>query len=201
MYLGRCEFGACGPEDLKAMTSRARGAVDALVNSRGRSTEHLLVGLGVTAAAVLGSALVAWLNAPTPDHPKIYAEYEALKQPAFKPPRPVFSAVWPPLFLALTISGLRVWNAPRSAARSQALTLWGVVQALNALWMALGPQRLGGQLATAVTSLGIAAAYVWRARQVDAPAARMVAPYVGWIGFAGALTEELWRKNPKPTIH
>jgi len=76
------------------------------------------------------------------------------------------------------------------------------VQALNALWMALGPGKLGGQLAAAVASLGTSAAYVWRARRVDAPAARMVAPYVGWIGFANVLTEELWRKNAaKPTIH
>lgn len=183
------------------MSSRMRGAVDNLANSRGRSTEHLLVGLGVTAAAVLGSAIVARLNAPTADNPEIRERYEALDQPAFKPPRPVFSLIWPPMFLALTVSGLRIWNAPRSPARTQALTLWGVVQALNAIWMALGPGRLGGQLATAVTSLGTALAYVWRARRVDPPAARLVAPYVGWIGFANVLTEELWRKNPKPTLH
>jgi tryptophan-rich sensory protein len=183
------------------MTSRVRGAVDSLANSRGRSTEHLLVGLGVTAAAVLGSAMVARLNAPTPDNPKVYAKYQALKQPSFTPPRSGFALIWPPLFLALTISGLRIWNAPKSPARTQALTLWGVVQALNALWMALGPRRLGGQVVTAVTSLGTSAAYVWRARRVDPPAANMVAPYVGWIGFANVLTEELWRKNPKPTIH
>jgi tryptophan-rich sensory protein len=24
-----------------------------------------------------------------------------------------------------------------------------------------------------------------------------VAPYVGWIGFANVLTEELWRRNPQ----
>jgi tryptophan-rich sensory protein len=182
------------------MASRVRGAVDDLANSRGRSTEHLLIGLGVTAAAVLGSALVARLNAPIADN--ALADDEALEQPRFKPPRAAFATVWPALFLALTLSGLRIWNAPKSPARTQALTLWGVVQALNALWMALGPGRLGGQLATAVASLGTAAAYAWRARQVDAPAARMVAPYVGWIGVANVLTEELWRKNAaKPTIH
>jgi benzodiazapine receptor len=184
------------------MTSRMRGAVDSLANSRGRSTEHLLVGLGVTTAAVLGSALIARLNAPTPDNPKVRAKYQALKQPSITPPRSAFSVIWPPLFLALTVSGLRIWNAPQSPERTQALTLWGVVQALNALWMALGPGKLGGQLAAAVTSLGTSAAYAWRARRVDPPAARMVAPYVGWIGFANVLTEELWRKNAiKPTIH
>ena len=68
--------------------------------------------------------------------------------------------------------------------------------------MALGPKRLGGQLATATAALGAAGAYVWRAKRVDPPAAGMVAPYVGWIGFANVLTEELWRKNrPRPTLH
>jgi len=184
------------------MTSVMRGAVDNLANSRGRSIGHLLIGLSVTAGAVLGSAAIARLNTPTPDSRKFKGRRgRRLQQPATPPPK-AFAVIWPPLFLALTVSGLRIWNAPKSVARSQALTLWGVVQALNAVWMALGPRRLGGQLATAVTTLGTAAAYVWRARKVDAPAANLVAPYVGWIGVANVLSEELWRKNtPKPTLH
>lgn len=179
-----------------------RGALDSVANSRGRSMRHVLIGVGVTAGAVVASALIARRNAPTPDNPEVYSDFQELRKPKIQPPKAVFSLVWPPLFLALTLSGVRIWNAPRSAARSQALTLWAFVQGLNALWMALGPKRLGGQLATATAALGTAGAYAWRARQVDAPAANMVAPYVGWIGFANVLTEELWRKNPpKPTIH
>lgn len=179
-----------------------RGAVDSLASSRGRSLRRLLIGLGVTAAAVGGSALIARIIAPAEDKPEVYSDYEELQQPRIKPPRPLFSALWPPLFLMLTVSGLRIWNAPRSPQRTQALVMWSMVQALNALWMALGPRRLGGQLATATAAFGTAAGYVWRARKVDTPAADMVAPYVGWIGFANVLTEELWRKNgAKPTIH
>jgi tryptophan-rich sensory protein len=179
-----------------------RGAVDSLANSRGRSMQHVLVGVGLAAGAVALSALIARMNAPTEDNPEIYTDYEELEQPSFKPPRAVFSAIWPPLFMALTLSALRIWNAPQSRARTQALTLWAAVQALNATWMALGPRRLGGQLAAAIASLGAALAYVWRARRVDAPAANMVAPYVGWAGFANVLTEELWRKNRRSaTIH
>lgn len=179
-----------------------RGAVDSLANSRGRSTPHILIGLGLMASAVLASALIAQANAPTESHPRIYADYQALEHPRFTPPRPVFFYVWPPLFLALTLSGLRVWNAPRSAARTQALSLWTSVQGLNALWMALGPRRLRSQLVTAVSTLVAAAVYLWRAGRVDAPAAGIAAPYVGWISFANVLTEELWRKNrDNPTIH
>jgi tryptophan-rich sensory protein len=184
------------------MRNPVRGAVDSLAKSRGRSTQHILIGVGLTVGAVAISALVARMNAPTEDNWEVYSDYEELVQPAIKPPSKVFAMIWPPLFMALTLSGLRIWNAPRSAARTQALTLWGTVQALNAVWMALGPKRLGGQLAAAIASLGTSAAYVWRARQVDPPAANMVAPYVGWIGFANVLTEELWRKNPEqPTVH
>jgi tryptophan-rich sensory protein len=161
-----------------------------------------LIGLGLTVGAVAVSALVARMHAPSEDNYEVYSDYEELVQPEIKPPSKVFALIWPPLFMALTLSGLRIWNAPRSAARTQALTLWGAVQALNAVWMALGPKRLGGQLAAAVASLGTSAAYVWRARRVDPPAANMVAPYVGWIGFANVLTEELWRRNTQvQTLH
>jgi tryptophan-rich sensory protein len=179
-----------------------RGAVDSLANSRGRSARHLMIGLGLTVGAVLASAMVAKRTAPAPENPKAWSEYQKLEKPKFTPPRAMFGIVWPPLFLMLTLSGLRIWNAPKSAARSQALVLWTFAQALNALWMALGPKRLGGQLATATAAIGTAGAYVWRAGKVDKPAAGLVSPYVGWIGFAGALTEELWRKNEaKPTLH
>jgi benzodiazapine receptor len=179
-----------------------RGAVDSLANSRGRSTQHVLIGLGLTVGAVAISALVAKLNAEPQDDYEVYSDYDEPVIAEAEPPSRIFATVWPPLFMALTLSGLRVWNAPRSAARTQALTLWGTVQALNAVWMALGPRRLGGRLAAAIASLGTAGAYVWRARQVDAPAANLVAPYVGWIGFANVLSEGLWRRAPEPeTLH
>jgi tryptophan-rich sensory protein len=185
-----------------AMTNPVRGAVDSLANSRGRSMRHIAVGLGLAVGAVALSALMARLNAPTQDDAEIYSDYEERAELDVKPRSKAFSMIWPPLFMVLTLSGLRIWNAPRSAARAQALTLWGTVQALNAVWMALGPKRLGGQLAAAVASLGAAMAYVWRARRVDLPAANMVAPYVGWIGFANVLSEELWRRNAPPqTLH
>lgn len=179
----------------------AREAIDGLANSQGRSTRHLMIGLGVTAGAVLASALIARANAPVAANPKVEKAYDRLEPSPLQPPRSVFAVVWPPLFLALTISGLRIWNAPASPARTQALTLWGAVQALNALWMALGPRHLGGQLTASVASLGASAAYAWRARRVDAPAANMVAPYVGWVGFANVLTGDLLRRNKGETIH
>ncbi len=177
-----------------------RGAVDRLTNSRGRSAQHILVGVGLTLGAVAISALVARLNAPIEDDYEIYSDYEEPVAIAPKPRSRLFANVWPPLFMALTLSGLRIWNAPKSPERTQALTLWGAVQALNAAWMALGPKRLGGQLATAIASVGTAGAYVWRARKVDATAANLVAPYVGWFGVANVVTEALSRRPGQTRI-
>src|SRR5579859_2222531 len=177
-----------------------RGAVDSFANSRSRSAQHILIGVGLTLGAVALSTLVARINAPLEEDYEIYSDYEAPIIIEPKPRSKVFATLWPPLFMALTLSGLRIWNAPRSSARTQALTLWGAVQALNAVWMALGPQRLGGQLATAIASMGTACAYVWRARQVDAPAANLVAPYIGWIGFANVVSEGISRRPVEARI-
>jgi tryptophan-rich sensory protein len=177
-----------------------RGAVDELANSKGRTTRHIITGLAITGGAVALSALIARMTAAPPEVPEVYSDYEEQAPPEPPPPPSVFATIWPPLFLALTLSGFRVWNAPRSFARTQALTLWAMVQALNAGWMVLGPRRLGDRVAAAVMSLGTAAVYAWRTKGVDPAAASMVAPYVGWIAFVNLLGEELWRKNLKPVL-
>jgi len=185
------------------MLQEARNAVDVVANSRGRSSSHLATGAILTVSAVLISALVAERHAPTPSHPAVKRAYDALRQPSFQPPKKTFAVVWPPLFLLLTLSGLRVWNAPPSPERTRALYLWGAIQGLNAVWMALGPKRLTSQVGAAVASLGVSAAYAREAAKVDPPAVGAIAPFLGWIGFANVLTGELWRLNrPKSvTLH
>jgi benzodiazapine receptor len=176
---------------------------ESLINARGRSRTHVAEGVALCVGAVLVSALLAAKAAPTDANLKRQIENRLLRHPPFEPPKKTFALVWPPLFLSLTLSGLRIWNAPASPARSRALGFWGAVQGLNALWMLWGPRRQAATLATAVATLGSAVAYMNNARKVDGPAAAMVSPYLGWISFAGLLTEELWRKNrgPAPTIH
>jgi benzodiazapine receptor len=182
------------------MLLNLRGAVDQLANSKGRTTRHIITGLAITGGAVALSALIARMTAARPEVPEVYSDYEEQDPREPAPPPSMFATIWPPLFLALTLSGFRVWNAPRSFARSQALTLWTTVQALNAGWMLLGPRRLGDRMVAAVMSLGTAAAYAWRTKRIDPAAASMVAPYVGWIAFVNLIGEELWRKTMKPAL-
>ena len=79
-----------------------RGAVDSLANSRGRSAQHIAIGLGLTVGAVAISALVARLNAPPEDEYEAYSDYDAPVVVEAEPRSKVFATLWPPLFMALT---------------------------------------------------------------------------------------------------
>lgn len=105
--------------------------------------------------------------------------------------------MWAPLYGMLTLSGLRVWVAPRGPDRTRALAHWFGAQGLNALWLWLGFRRRerGAMTAEAVATLANAAAYVEAARRVGRPAAAPGLPYAVWIGFAAELGAELWRRN------
>jgi translocator protein len=177
------------------MHGKIHDRIDALAARRGDAARHVAAGVGLTLGAVLVSALIA-RRAPPAGESADREPGAIAPRPAFQPPKAIFGVVWPPIFMALTLSGLRLWNAPASPARTRALSLWTAIQGLNALWMALGPRRLGGRLTAAVATLGTAGAYAIEARQIDAPAAGLAAPYLGWMGLANILTEMLWRKAP-----
>lgn len=158
--------------------------------------EELGLGLAVTGGAVLASALLSALWSPAPVNPRERRFYERLEKPGFNPPDGAF-AIWGPLYAALTLSGLRVWNAPRGPGRSRALAHWLGIQGLNVLWLWLGfgRRQLGAMTAESVATIANAAAYVQAAHRLDPPAAWLAMPYLAWIGFAGLLSEELWRRN------
>jgi tryptophan-rich sensory protein len=165
----------------------------ALVNAGQRPGAHVAMGVALTLGAVLLSVLVARSVAE--------ADAPAAKQPGVRAPRALFGLLWSPVYLALTLSGLRVWNAPPSPERNRALALWGLVQGFNALWMAVGPSRLGGQLTTGVATVGTAGVYAWQARKIDTPAATLANPYLGWLGLANVLSGQFGRRAAVPTLH
>ncbi|MBL6458282.1 tryptophan-rich sensory protein [Belnapia sp. T6] len=163
---------------------------------QGGNAGGLGLGLVLTGGAVLASALVSARYSPSPAHGRIRRDYNRLEKPPFNPPDSAF-AIWGPLYALLTLSGLRLWNAPRGPGRDRALLHWFGAQGLNALWLWLGFARRRRGVATleATATVVNAAALVDAARRVDPPAAWMALPYAGWIGFAALLSEELWRRN------
>lgn len=158
--------------------------------------EELATGLAVTGGAVLASALLSAAFSPSPGNGRIRRDYRRLEKPPFNPPDWLFG-IWGPLFAMLTLSGWRVWNAPRGRDRTHALAHWFGIQALNAIWMVLGfgMRRRGAMAAEAVVTVVNAAAYADAARRVDRTAAWLAVPYAAWVGFAALLSEELWRRN------
>lgn len=184
------------------LSKSSHGAPTYASELRGKAAGNLLIGLGLAAGAVLAANLVSRQVAHTPEDPEAEGEYgEYWGKRGAERPGALVAMLWPPLYMALTISGLRVWNAPASPQRSKALTLWGLIQGFNALWMAWGPKRVGGQTLASAASLGATAAYAWEASRVKASKNPVTSPYAGWVGMVGVAAERLWKGVSEPNSH
>ena len=160
---------------------------------------QIAVGAALAGGAIFAALMMGRRHEAVLDDEMYAVEFAEMHEPVAHQPKPLTSLLLPPLFIAMTLSGLRTWNAPSSPARTRALTLWSLVQGFNALWLGLGARRVGGQLGAATASLAASAAYAIEARKVGGG----VAPDLGWVGIANALTAQLWRRSvPRmPTIH
>ena len=151
------------------------------------------LGMGAFAAATAGAAHIAARSTAGGTQ----RWYRRLKKPPFQPPRAAFPIAWTALYALIAVSGWRVWRKPSGPSRSLALELWGVQLGLNAAWSWLffGKRRKRTALADLALLWGSIAGYTAAATRVDKPAAAMMAPYLGWVAFAGALNGELVRRN------
>jgi translocator protein len=125
--------------------------------------------------------------------------YRILRKPKVTPAAEMFRPVWTGLFALTALSGYRVWSQPPSPERSRALVLWGTQLALNATWCRLffGHHKTKLALADLVALWATLGAYMMQSRYVDRTASKLMAPYLGWVTFAGYLNEEVVRKNPR----
>lgn len=167
-------------------------------SGRERSSGFSPIAAGAILAGTLAlSAGLAALHPPAPTHPRTRRWYKLLAKPRFTPPDPVFGMVWPAIETGLTYGGYRLLRQDRSAARDTSavllLTSLGMIGGWSELFF--GRKRLGASTVAAATMLAGGVAYVASARKVDRVAASMGVPYVLWLGFATALSEEIWRLN------
>jgi tryptophan-rich sensory protein len=149
--------------------------------------------LGTLGALTVGTALV---GARASSSTQLW--YRRLRKPAFQPPSWVFGPVWTVMYGLMTFSAWKVWNRPAGPRRSWALLLWGAQLGFNALWSPLffGKHRQRAALVDLAALAVSLTAYTTVSSQVDRSAAWMMAPYLAWVGFAGALNEEIVRLNP-----
>jgi benzodiazapine receptor len=121
--------------------------------------------------------------------------YRELPRPSWAPPGWVFGPVWITLYALMGLAAWLVWRAqPSSAARRAALAWFAAQLALNAAWTPVffGLRSLAGGLAVIVALWAAIAVTIVRFRPVSAAAAWLLAPYLAWVTFAGALNAALW---------
>ena len=124
--------------------------------------------------------------------------YPALAKPAWTPPNAVFAPVWTALYFLMALVAWLVWRkAGGLAAARLPLALFAVQLALNAAWSILFfglrmPGLAFGELVLLWLAIVATLAAFWR---VLPAAGLLLAPYLAWVTFAGALNFAIWRLN------
>lgn len=121
--------------------------------------------------------------------------YRSLNKPSWTPPDWLFPVAWTVLYLCMSVAAARVAMLGNAG---QALALWSVQIALNALWTPVffGLRRLGAGLVIIFLLWLAVAATMLAFWQVDWIAGALFAPYLLWVSIAGALNRSVWVRNP-----
>lgn len=124
--------------------------------------------------------------------------YQSLSRPAWAPSPAVFGPVWTVLYTLIAIAAFLVVREVGWSAARVPLLLYVVQLAVNAIWTWLFfGWRMGGaallDIAVLLVLVAVMAVVFWRVQPV---AGILLLPYLGWVGFATALTWSVWRLNP-----
>jgi|SRR5688572_32635232 len=129
--------------------------------------------------------------------------YGALAKPSWAPPGWLFGPVWSALYVLMGIAAWLVWRArpatpANRAIRRRGLALFVGQLGLNALWTWLFFAWRQGAVAFAgiVLLWLVVVVTTWHFGRVRPLAAWCLVPYLGWVGFATALTWAVWQRNP-----
>ena len=124
--------------------------------------------------------------------------YRDLARPSWAPPGWLFGPVWSVLYALMGVAAWLVWRGRGFGGARNALLIFVVQLAANALWTWLFFVWRQGGLAFAEILLLLALilatiALFWRVNRL---AAVLLFPYLLWVSFASALTLSTWRLNP-----
>jgi len=123
--------------------------------------------------------------------------YEALRKPAWTPPGWIFGPVWTLLYLMIGIAGFLAWEKGGPGGRFRPFAIYGLQLLANALWSWLffGLHRPGLALTDLVLLWLLLLVNIALFAGRSKAAAWLLAPYLGWITFAGALNLAVFRLN------
>ncbi len=119
--------------------------------------------------------------------PEIAVWYAGLVKPSWTPPPIVFPIAWTLLYALMAVSFWRLWNSQtRIRERTQAMTLFLIQLALNALWSPVffGFHGTRTALVVIMALLVAIAATIRAAFRVDRLAAWLLVPYLLWVAYA-----------------
>ncbi|WP_395945104.1 tryptophan-rich sensory protein [Brevundimonas sp.] len=184
--------------DIDDAIDDVRDAATDFLNSEGRSAGHVALGIALTA----GFALLATGIASGALRPKrSLKNVRNREMPITEKPQGAFSLILPAVFSATTLSAVRVWNAPPRRERTTAMALWAAAQTVNAVWLGLRPSSMWKQVAAAMSSAGLAAAFAHEARKLDEGAGKMAAPTGSGVRLGNFLHRKADEASRERTLH
>ena len=180
--------------DIDDVFDDVQDAASDFLNAEGRDVAHVVLGVALTVGfALAATAFARRTIKPRPVH---LAKDDA---PITERPRGSLSLILPAVFSATTLSAVRVWNAPKAKERNVAMGLWAAAQALNAVWIAMRPASRSLQIAAAMSSAGMAAAFAHEARKLDEGAGKMASPIGGATRLMNKVEDRL--SDDHRTVH
>lgn len=125
--------------------------------------------------------------------------YPTLTKPFFNPPNWIFAPVWTILYIMMGISAGLIWSKKRQFPDlvKNALLLFTIQLILNAIWSFLFFGLNNTLLALIeILLLGLLILEtIKKFKAIDALAAKLMIPYLLWVGFATILNGSIWWLN------
>ena len=124
--------------------------------------------------------------------------YEGLRFPSWRPPNWLFGPAWTVIYIFIACSGIVAWeHAPDAAARKELLELLAINIALNVAWSPLffklrRPDWALAELIVFWLSIAVLVGFIL---MFSPFAAALMAPYLGWVTFAGWLNWTVVKLN------
>lgn len=140
-------------------------------------------------AGAIGSVLTS---------PAIPGWYAGIVKPSFNPPSWIFGPVWITLYALMGIAAWLVWlRRSEQGSAKQALQIFGLQLALNALWSPLffGLQNPGLAFAEIILLWLAIVATIRAFYSIKPLAAYLLVPYLAWVSFAAFLNYSIWQLN------
>ena len=155
------------------------------------------LGFFVSLALAVAPVLAAGMLGSLATLPAIPEWYVTIRKPWFTPPNWIFGPVWSVLYTIMAYTFFRLLRQPAPRGRGWVITAFMVQIAANAAWSVAffgGRSPTLGMVVIVPLCLSVAWTLVlfWKRDKV---AGGLMAPYLAWVLFAGALNFEIWRLN------